>query len=278
MPSNYRVGITCADPTILQILTGLLQEPECKITVEKGEYFWSSSLFETLSDGSEVAKKAEQYLPAFNGLVRLRLADAPKIVRSNKVYFTRESGETGAFLDITISIPTNVSLSYSEEEYARKRQRWIDLVRTWATQELNSSDALTNALTHFGEEVSWNSLYNTYEVIREDCKSLQNVTNVQNDQFSFEKWMVVNGRNREKDFTESANNAYISGIVAARHSLAKSHRIKEIEGSSSVEVIDNRGKKKDILPMSLREAKDFIARLLSQWLASKQDSQVSEHE
>ncbi len=272
MPSNYRVAITCADITLLQRLAGLLQEPWCTIAEENEEYYWSSSLFETSLDGNEVAKKAEQYIPALNGLVKLHIATTSKIVRGNKIFFTNELGGTGAYFDGTISIPWLFNIDISEEELEQVRQRWVALVKVWTEQGTNPSDTLNNALTHFGEEVSWNSLYNVYETIRESYNNSRGVTNKKNYTSLPEKWTVSNERNREKDFTESANNAYISGIVSARHSVAASNRAEKIEGSSFVEIIKSNGKKECILPMSLREAKEFISFILDQWIFSNQIS------
>lgn len=275
---NYRIGIICDDPTVLQILTGLLQEPECKIAVENGEYYWSSFFFETSRSGSDAAKKADQYLPALNGLVRLLLATAPKIVRSNKILFTNESGGTGAYLEGSVSIPITYTISMGEREQEKRRQRWLALVSTWANQVVNSSDALNSALAHFGEEISWNSLYNTYEIIQEAYNYSQGVKNKRNYFPLPEPWTVINGRNREKDFTESANNAYISGIGFARHSLPASLKAEKINGSSYVEVTKSNGKKECILPMSLDEAREFVAHILRQWVESNQTSSASEYE
>jgi hypothetical protein len=175
--SNYRVGITCANPTILQVLVVLLQDPECKITEENSEYFWSFSLFEGLPTGVEVAGRANEYLPALNGLVKLRLPDAPKITRTSKILYDNGAGGTGMYWEGTISLPLSYSISISEEEQEQRQQRWVALVRSWAKQEGNASAALTNALTHYGEEVSWNSLFNTYEVIREDYNKSKCITN-----------------------------------------------------------------------------------------------------
>ncbi len=272
MLSNYRVAITCADITLLQRLAGLLQESWCRIAEENGEYYWSSSLFETSLNGSEVAKKADQYLPALNGLVKLHIATTSKIARGNKILFTNESGGTGGYFDGTISIPWLFKIDTSEEELEQIRQRWTTLVKVWTEQGTNPSDALNNALTHFGEEVSWNSLYNVYETIRKAYNYSRGVTNKKNYTSLPEKWTVINGRNREKDFTESANNAYISGVVSARHSLAASDRAEKIEGSSFVEIIKSNGKKEYILPMSLNEAKEFISFILDQWILSNQIS------
>ncbi len=264
---NYRVGIICSDLTILQGLVSLLQEPWCKIAEENGEYYWSSPFFEPLPNGREVAKKADQYLPALNGLVRLHISTAPKIVRSGKILFTNESGGTGANFDGTIKFPYYINIS--EEDLEQRRQRWVALVKVWAEQGVNPLDALNNALTYFSEETSWTNLYNVYETIQKDYNHSQNVTNKRSYKPLPEQWTVFDGRNREKDFTESANNAYISGIVFARHSLATSDRAEKVEGSQYVEVTKPHGKKESILPMSLDEAREFVTRILYQWIMSK---------
>ena len=278
MFSNYRVGITCANPTILQVLVVLLQDPECKITEENSEYFWSFSLFEGLPTEVEVARRANEYLPALNGLVKLRLPDAPKITRTSEILYDNGAGGTGMYWEGTISLPISYSISISEEEQEQRQQRWVALVRSWAKQEGNASAALTNALTHYGEEVSWNSLFNTYEVIREDYNKPKGITNNRSYELLPDEWTKINDRNREKDFTESANNAYISGVSFARHSLETSEKVEKVEGTPYVEIAKGSNKKERILPMTLWEAKDFIIRILSNWIASKQTSQVSEHE
>jgi hypothetical protein len=273
---NYRVGITCADPTILQILAGLLQGPECKIAVENGEYYWSSSFFETSQSGGDAAKKADQYLPALNGLVKLLLATASNIMRSNKILFTNETGGIGAFLEGSVSIQVTYSISAGEKEQEKRRQRWAALVSIWVHQVVNPSDALNSALTQFGEEMSWHSLYNTYEIIREAYNCSQGEKDKRTYRPLPEQWTVMNGRNREKDFTESANNAYISGIGSARHPLAASLKAEKIEDSLYIEVTKGNGKKECILPMSLHEAKEFVAHILIQWIESNQVSPASE--
>lgn len=266
---NYRVGITCANPMILQILASLLLEDWCKVTEENGEYYWSSSFFETLPNGLEVANKANQYLPALNGLVELHIAYAPKIVRGTKIFFTNEAGGTGAYLEGSARLPISYNISISEEELKQRQQKWVSLVEVWTKQTVGTSDALNNALTHFGEEITWNSLYNLYEIIKQDYNLSQGITNSRNYVLLPEQWTIINEKNREKDFTESANNAYISGITSARHSLATSDRAEKVEGSAYVEVTRNNGRKEHILPMSLREARDFVAYILVQWIASK---------
>lgn len=269
MLSNYRVAITCANPFILQVLVSLLKEDWCKVTEENGEYFWSSSLFETSSSGAEVARKADQYLPALNGLVELQIAYAPKVVRGNKIFFTNESGGTGAYFDGSISLPINYTITISEEELRRRQQKWVALVKIWVEQVADPTDILNTTLIHFGEEVTWNSLYNLYEIIKQDYNVSQGIPNKRNYVLLPEGWTTINGRNREKDFTESANNAYISGITSARHSLATSDRVDQIEGFPEVEITRPDGRTERILPMSLSEAREFVAGLLFQWIISK---------
>jgi hypothetical protein len=276
--SNYRVGITCANPTILQVLVVLLKDPECKITEENSEYFWTFSLFEGLPTGVEVTGRANEYLPALNGLVKLRLPDAPKITRTNKILYDNGAGGIGMYWEGAIGLPIRYSIGISEEEQEQRQQRWVALVRSWAKQEGNASATLTNALTHYGEKISWNSLFNTYVVIREDYNKSKGITNRRNFELLPDEWTTINDRNREKDFTESANNAYISGVSFARHSLETSEKVEKVEGTPYVEIAKGSNKKERILPMTLWEAKDFIIRILSNWIASKQTSQVSEHE
>lgn len=274
---NYRVVVTCTDITVLQRLTGLLQESWCKIAEENGEYYWSSSFFETLSSGNEVARKADQYLPALNGLVKLHIGTDFKIMRGNKIFFTNESGGTGGYFEGSVSVPFRINIRISEEELEQTRQRWVTLVKVWTEQGANPSNVLNNALTHYGEEISWNSLYNIYETIKEAYSKSQGVTDRKYYMLP-QQWTVVSERNREKDFTESANNAYISGIVSARHSLAASDRAEKVEDSSYVEVIKSNGKRVTILPMSLGEAKEFITRILSQWILTQQTLETDKRE
>lgn len=76
----------------------------------------------------------------------------------------------------------------------------------------------------------------------------------------------------EKKILQSRPIMLISVVISLLDILAESHRAEKIEGSPYVEVTRSNGKKEYILPMSLGEAKDFITRLLSQWIVSKQAS------
>jgi hypothetical protein len=272
--SKYRVGITCSDPMILQGFAILLQEPECKITEENGEYFWSSTLFEGLQNGIEVSRKANHYLPALNGLLKLYLPDAPLFTRTKKILYDNGQGGTGMYWEESIKLP--IIYSISEEQKEIRKQIWIRLVKSWAHLEGDLGNTLTNALAHYGEEVSWNSLYNTYEVIQKDYNKLQGRTNKRSYIPLPEEWTNIDGRNREKDFTESANNAYISGVSFARHSLETSEKVEKVEGTPYVEVMKGNGKKEQIHPMTLWEAKNFITRILNYWIESKYPTRANE--
>lgn len=190
--------------------------------------------------------------------------------------YNNGSGGTGMYWEQSVRLP--ISYSISEDENERRRQIWIGLIKSWANQEGDLGILLTNALTHYGEEVSWNSLYNTYEVIREDYNKSQGITNKRNYILLPEEWTKINERNREKDFTESANNAYISGVSFARHSLETSEKAEKVEGTQYVEIAKGNGKNERILPMTLWEAKNFITRILTNWIASKQVFQANKEE
>jgi hypothetical protein len=101
------------------------------------------------------------------------------------------------------------------------------------------------------------------ECIRRDCHEMMGSS-------ILEQWTTdAQGRNRLKDFTESANNAFISGY-SARHSYADSQEIERINAS----LIRLKESGSEIMPMSLNEAGTFIENLLIQWLRCR-DIKVS---
>jgi hypothetical protein len=114
---------------------------------------------------------------------------------------------------------------------------------------------IKQALWYYAGGLNWFNLYDVYETIRKD---LEEVTGSGIP----EQWtMDVQFRNRLDDFTESANNAFISEY-AARHTFANSYEIERI----SSHLIKLKESGKEIMPMSLSEAGAFIEILLVHWL------------
>jgi len=114
---------------------------------------------------------------------------------------------------------------------------------------------IKQALWYYAGGLNWFNLYDVYETIRKD---LEEVTGSGIP----EQWTTdVQFRNRLDDFTESANNAFISEF-AARHTFANSYEIERI----SSHLIKLKESGKEIMPMSLSEAGAFIEILLVHWL------------
>ncbi len=114
---------------------------------------------------------------------------------------------------------------------------------------------IKQALRYYGEGRSWFNLYDVYECIRKDCQEVMGHAIP-------EAWTTdATGRNRPVDFTESANNATISGY-AARHAFAQSHEIERISDT----VVRIKADGREIRPMILSEAEVFIENLLTHWL------------
>jgi hypothetical protein len=69
-----------------------------------------------------------------------------------------------------------------------------------------------------------------------------------------------------------------TGVSFARHSLETSEKAEKVEGTPYVEIAKGNGKNERILPMTLWEAKNFITRILTNWIASKQVFQANKEE
>src|SRR5207247_1826244 len=70
----------------------------------------------------------------------------------------------------------------------------------------SKSSRVKQALQYYGSELNWFNLYDVYETIVNDYEELTGSRQLPTH------WVEdTQGRNRLKDFTESANNAYISG-------------------------------------------------------------------
>src|SRR5260370_12133375 len=90
--------------------------------------------------------------------------------------------------------------------------------------EEDEDSPMSHALNYFAKEANWDNLFKVLEVIQRDYNHSQGNTNPHKPQPLAEEWTRdETDRNREKDFTESANNAYVSGIFA-RNSRARSQR------------------------------------------------------
>ncbi len=116
---------------------------------------------------------------------------------------------------------------------------------------------IKQALWYYAGELNWFNLYDVYECIRKDIEEIEG-----EGRKIPEHWLIdSHGRNRLKDFTESANNANISGY-AARHTYAESKAIVSINTT----LIKLQDSGEEIMPMTLDEAREFIENLMMKWL------------
>src|SRR6266566_5205161 len=108
------------------------------------------------------------------------------------------------------------------------KQQWVSIVEKSFEKEDNS--AIIRALNYYGKEHkhNWQTLFNVYEIIQREYNYSQGFTSSRQFVLLPKEWTQdETGESREKDFTESANNAYLSGYTA-RHSLEASYPIRTI--------------------------------------------------
>lgn len=261
---QYRVGLTCNDPRVLPELASRLKEPWSTIVEIENTYYWSSSLFEGLATVAEVDQCAARLLPTLNGLVNLHFMSVGELTKAGRIKFIDDQGRE--LTQVTLSTQARVVFAIHEDEPSQRetRQRWLQIAEISLKE--NEDSPISQALNYFGKEANWDNLFKVYEVILKDYNNSQGIVRPGNFASLPEDWTKdETGRNREQDFTESANNAYVSGIFA-RHSWAQSRKVAPVANSPLWKLSY---KDLEILPMSLEKAKTFIANLLSHWLIKK---------
>lgn len=259
---HYRVGLICNDTKVLSELANRLKEPWSTITEEEGMYYWSSSYFEALVTAAEVDEHASRLLPRLNGLVKLHLVNASELTKAGRIKFIDDQGQQRMHIHLTSSLTLVYNICENIDLELEVKRRWLNIAERSLEKEEDSP--VNYALSHFGKEANWDNLYQVYEVIRADYYHSRGITSRRGVIPLPNEWTRdKTGRNREQDFAETANNAYISGI-AARHPIAESIPVVQALNSSLLKVGS-----KEILPMTLNEAKIFITGLLTQWLTNK---------
>ncbi len=246
MPQRL-VELTSNYPGLLSSLVKSKQEAPYTI-VERDSRFYLS-FFD--SDDPMRTEKAEQsadvLLANINAMLTLppfKVANAIK--RTDRIITINDNGsEIGErSLDIATRFP--LTHDFTTMDFSN-----------FLEMEVKASmlSRIKQALWHYAGGLNWFNLYSVYETI---WKDLEEVTGSGIP----EQWTTdAQLRNRLDDFTESANNAFISGY-AARHTFANSFEIERI--SSNLIKLKEGGK--EILPMTLSEAGAFIEQLLIQWL------------
>jgi hypothetical protein len=262
---QYLVGLISKDPRVLPELSNRLIEPWSTIIEKEGIYYWSSSHFDALATVAEVDEYASRLLPRLNGLVKLHLINAGEIAKAGRIKFIDDLGRELTQVSLSTSARAVLTIHEDENSQLEAKRRWLNVAEK--SLEEGEDSPISHALNYFGKEASWDNLFKVYEVIQKDYNHSQGITNPRTFIPLPEEWTRdEKGRNREKDFTESANNAYVSGVLS-RHSIARSERVVQVSNSSLWKLVHSQI---EILPMTSERAKIFIVGLLSQWITKRE--------
>lgn len=184
-----------------------------------------------------VEGEVDDRLAFLNGNISFHLGVPGSLTRTGKVIYVDAIGQRQGTSRLVASGRAGLRLPFPQSATARQ-PNFIE------TQAIASKDpTVKRALQYYVGQPNWFSLFYIYEIIKKDYNQSHGLplpdTWVQN----------ATGRHREKVFTESANNANLSGFTA-RHSYAKSDKVVPIN-SHSVKVIKQKGKTEIIFPMTL---------------------------
>lgn len=261
---QYRIGLACNDSRVLPELSRLLKEPWTTLIEKENIYYWSSSHFEKFATTDDVNRCASSLLSTLNGLAKFHFANAGEITKAGRMKFVDDQGREITQVTLGIQARAVFTIHKDEDTQRETEQQWLKLAEVSLGE--SETSPISQALNYFGKEANWDNLFKVYEIIRKDYNNSQGIIPPRNFKSFPEEWTKdETGRNRERDFTESANNAYVSGIFA-RHSIANSKKLVPI-ANSSLWMLEH--ERVEILPMTLEKARDFILVLLSHWIIKR---------
>jgi len=272
------VRIFGSDRALLPYLAKHLLEPSCTILEKDGEYYLLSSDFMDSMTADQIYEVTDKLLEVLNSIIKLKYGVGNALSRNREVFPSqKEPSELNRIDDhnrlVTVrtrGIAARFVLSVGEDFLLAADQQKPSILTLW--RKARKYSMIRKALCYYGKQANWHDLYSVYEIIIKNTKKLIGRGKI--SQATFNSWVIdTSGRNREKDFTETANNFNISG-TAARHTAEASHKIIRRRGSSSVTVLEpqKRGKsykKIVIIPLSISEAEIFIGNLLKSWIKTK---------
>jgi hypothetical protein len=246
MPQRL-VELTSSHPGLLSSLVKMKQEAPYTLIERDGSYYLSF----IDSDDPMITEKAEQsadvLLANINAMLTLppfKVASAIK--RTKRIITIDANGSKIGKNTLNSAGRLRVSPDFTTMDFSNFIEMEVKASRLSRVKQ---------TLWYYAGGLNWFNLYDVYETIRKD---LEEVTGSGIP----EQWTTdAQFRNRLDDFTESANNAFISEY-AARHTFANSNEIERI----SSHLIKLKGSGKEIIPMSLSEAGAFIEILLVHWL------------
>lgn len=213
----------------LEQLSKSLVSPECCLTQEKGTFVLKSRSFNQLNDAREVRDRASEIISLINGAANIELAMKEPLLLSG-VSCVNDKGKATQFL-FPKSIPSQAGVGIPTVlvDGAVQGGHPADVVQT-RLQLAGSNRNVKKVLEQWRPNNDWYTLFDVYEIIKEDFGSKQRVAN-----------LGKVSKNAITRFTRTAN--------MHRHKVQKEPPPQN--------------------PMSLAEAQRFVQRIVRCWLNSK---------
>ena len=249
MPKRL-VEITSQHSTLLPAIVKAKQKSPYAIIEREGNYYLSFVDSDDPMNTQKAKQDADILLANINAMLTLPPYSTPNALKkANRIITIDDNGyEVG---ESTLNAMGRFPLGpdFSTMDFSSLLEMEV---------KASKFTRIKQALLYYADGFSWFNLYDVYECIRKDCKEV-------NKSAIPQQWTTDSqGIDRSKDFTECANNAFISGY-AARHSFADSSEIDRI--SDTLVILKNGNKKINV--MTLNEAGSFIENLMVQWLKAR---------
>lgn len=241
------IEVTSAYPGLLSSLVKAKQEPPYTIVDREGNYYLSFFDIDDPMNAEQATQSADAILVTINAMLSLppfKLMNA--IERTDRIITLNDNGSVVGQRTRSLNTRVGISPDFTTVDFS-------SLLELEAQADRLSR--IKQALWYYARGLNWFNLYDVYETIYRDFEEITGENDLP------EHWtMDMHQRNRLKDFTESANNAYISGY-AARHTFASSYELEQMSSGR----VKLKNSEQEIIPMTLSEAEAFIENLLLYW-------------
>lgn len=250
---RWRVQITSDDSQLLSYLLTSLQKSSHQVIEEDRHYYLVSPAFEAFEDlvrYPELSACADKLIARLNTLLKLQFRTGSCITKINPTLYLDESGHIHLVLMETLGITDEIR-GYTGDNFFQdpaQARTQADFLSQWI--EASNNPLVDEALQYFSLPRSWHNLEKIFEIIAKDLGQKEN--NKTLPRGTFDKWTqgIAFGSKppgRSFDFLQTAHSYHWSGLDA-RHSSVESQ------------------KRTGVTPMSIQEATEYIADLLTRWL------------
>jgi hypothetical protein len=238
------VEVTSIYPGLLPSLITAKQESPYSLVKREGSYYLSFFDTDDQMNTEKATQSADVILATINAMLTLPpYTVADPIKRTDRIIILSDNGSVIGESTRSLSTRVGISPDFTTLDFSS----FFEIAA-----KASRLSRIKQALWYYAGGLNWFNLYDVYETIQKDFEEVTGARDLPGH------WtMDSQRRNRLKDFTESANNAHISGY-AARHTFANSYEIEQI--SSDRVKLKNSGQ--EIIPMTLSEAGAFIENLL----------------